>query len=148
MRNFSIFALAPVVLMAGAILSTPAIAAKADAVMKACDNVAAAGGSCTYNMNPAGDVYGCAQAKGSTTKTCFVCASGGECVAALRGKPGKNVVTTIGGIKLPPAPPKGRGGLTPPPTGLLEGGTGVGPQGPAPTGGRRGTPSGGTGTIY
>ena len=46
-------------------------------------------------------------------------------------------------------PPKGRGGLTPPPpAGLLEGGTGFGPQGPAKTGGKPGTPSGGAGTIY
>ena len=37
-----------------------------------------------------------------------------------------------------------RGLRTPPPAGLLEGGSGFGPQGPAPTGGgRRGPPSGG-----
>ena len=45
-------------------------------------------------------------------------------------------------------PPKNKPGLTPPPTGLMESGPGLSPTGPAATGGKRGTPSGGTGTIY
>ena len=47
-----------------------------------------------------------------------------------------------------PPPPKKKTGLTPPPTGLMESGPGFSPTGPAATGGKRGTPSGGTGTIY
>jgi hypothetical protein len=44
-------------------------------------------------------------------------------------------------------------GIAPPPAGLLESGPGFAPQGPAATGGRRGTPSGGApsggaGTLY
>jgi hypothetical protein len=58
-----------------------------------------------------------------------------------------------GALEPPGGSPSPKYPTAPPPAGVLQGDTGFGPQGPAPTGGSRGTrgggaPSGGTGTLY
>ena len=114
MRNAFTHVFASSAIMLGTMLSTSTMAAKVGDVLRACDNVAAGGGSCNYGVSPAGDVFGCAQAKGSSNKTCFVCpgVSGGgqgDCVPGRKGgHPTRGGLgATLGGIKLPPASPKG-----------------------------------------
>ena len=96
MRNSLILALATIVLM----LSTAARAAPVEAVIAACDRTP----GCSYNSAPDGSISGCSTHSG----VCFDCdVKTRECNAVrTRGK--TPIHATIGGIKLSPAPPKGK----------------------------------------
>jgi uncharacterized membrane protein YgcG len=129
-RKFLILALAPVVLMTGAMLSTPAAAIDTRTAIKMCD----ANPNCGYSSN--GNVTLCTKGAG-----CVSCPAGGktgDCIVAGRKAPkgGKGNVGTVGGIlQGGNAPPKGKGPVV--------GGT------KAPSGGVNSQPtSGGTNTIY
>jgi hypothetical protein len=84
----------------------------------------------------------CCQTDGTRTFNC-------QSVGLVRGA-GSLGPTPAGSLQPPSAPCQGPRCLVPPSGGLLESGPGFGPQGPAPTGGNRGTrgSGGGTGTLY
>jgi hypothetical protein len=79
---------------------SPAAAADAGAVVKACERTP----GCGYSSNKAGDITGC------SPHACFYCPADGKhsCFQVRKGgRPGGPGVT-IGGIKLPAAPPSVR----------------------------------------
>jgi hypothetical protein len=123
-RYAGLSALAFAVLIGGAMPPSPAAAADAGAVVKACEHTP----GCGYSSNKAGDISGC------SPKTCFYCPADGKhsCFQVRKsGRPG-GPGATIGGIKLAPAPANVR-----PPAGisgfkanLARGGRSTGPTNP------------------
>jgi hypothetical protein len=114
------------------------------------DHCAAAGGHMKSDFSSAT----CTAPNGNTV----TCNSDGDCTGttATRSAPNLAIQGILRGTGTrsrddggsSKKPPKTNTGLTPPATGLLEGGSGLSPQGPASSGGKRSAPSGGTGTIY
>jgi hypothetical protein len=103
MRNAIILALAVVVIVS--VPAAPAAAASVEAVIAACDKMAAdKPGSCSYEIKGNG-IHGC------TGNTCFDCPADGkrQCHAArVKGQTGPVKAGNIGGVLLsPPAPSRG-----------------------------------------
>jgi hypothetical protein len=137
MRNALIFALTPIALMSMVALSTPAAATKLGQAQKICaGNPNCMGMKCSH-----GDWCAC------TDSGCVSCPKKGNCVVLRKdGTPMRGTITSV--LQPPHGGNPPSGGGTPPSGGLLDQSPGFSPQGPASSGGRRGTPSGGTGTIY